>query len=325
MNTMQRKSFTRRRKSSAKPFFIVFFVILTIVIGNRVYAHFRGRDMSSSDTSVIPSATPLVLEATQKVSDKSEPTLQKAVHDALSGTKGSYGIVIKNLKTNETYTFQEHEQYETASLYKLWIMATVYDHIAQQKLTETDTLKANVETLNKKFAIASEAAEMKEGDIEFTVSSALHQMITISHNYAALILSEKIKLSTVTTFLKTNGFTESKLGTTKTAPQSTAADIALFYEKLYRGELVNPEYSQKMLSILKEQKKRNKIPVQLPVEVDVAHKTGELGYFSHDAGIVYTPFGEYIVVVLTKTNNPQAANERIAEISKNVYEYFKKH
>jgi beta-lactamase class A len=54
----------------------------------------------------------------------------------------------------------------------------------------------------------------------------------------------------------------------------------------------------------------------------MAHKTGELGQVSHDGGIVYTEKGDYIIVVLSESTLPKGAEERIANISKDVYAYF---
>lgn len=78
-------------------------------------------------------------------------------------------------------------------------------------------------------------------------------------------------------------------------PTTTSFDIALFFEKLYKGELANEENTQKMLDLLKKQELNNKLSKYLPEEIDVAHKTGEIGWFSHDAGIVYTNYGDYSI------------------------------
>src|SRR3989344_8712471 len=51
-------------------------------------------------------------------------SLSDAVESTMVGTKGNYGIAIKNLTTNEAYYFNEHESFESASLYKTWILAT---------------------------------------------------------------------------------------------------------------------------------------------------------------------------------------------------------
>lgn len=248
--------------------------------------------------------------------------LENTVQAALEGTKGTYGIVIKNLKTNENYSFNEHVRYDAASLYKLWIMATTYEQIKNGTLKEDDVLSEDVKTLNEKHKIASESAELQEGTITLSVNDALNKMITVSENYPALLLSAKIRLSKVASFLEMNGFNESSIGISGDMPQITASDIALFFEKLYKLEIIDKEYSNKILQLLKAQRLNNKIPKYLPDNITIAHKTGELDLFTHDGGIVYTPNGDYIIVVLSKSDSPSGAEDRIAQVSKAVYDYF---
>jgi len=78
-----------------------------------------------------------------------------------------------------------------------------------------------------------------------------------------------------------------------------------------------------MISILKDQTLNQKLPKYLPAGTGIAHKSGELDEYSHDTGIVYAPWGEYIIVALSKSADPQIASETIAQISKDVYDYFK--
>lgn len=249
-------------------------------------------------------------------------SLKNAVENVLVGTKGNYGIAIKNLKTGESYYSSERKVFEAGSLYKLWIMATVFKQIQDEKLTKDQVLSEDVAVLNQKFDIDPELVELSKGMVTFTVSDALLQMITISHNYAALLLTEKIKLSTVAAFLKANEFQESTVGTEGTAPTSTPSNIALFYEKLYRGELANQQYTQEMIDLLKNQKLNDGLPKYLPDQSKVAHKTGDISWFKHDAGIVYTEKGDYIIVIMSESDSPSGAQERISLISKAVYEYF---
>lgn len=247
--------------------------------------------------------------------------LKDVVEEAMHGSKGDYAIVIIDLVNGDTYAIQEEKTYGSASLYKLWVMATAFDQIKKGKLGEKETLHKAISDLNNEFDISSDSAEQQDGEIALTVSQALHQMITISHNYAALLLSDRIGLTNVSTFLKKNGFLHSSIGQ---PPRTTASDIATFYTKLYRGEIVSKEASEKMLDLLKKQQLNDRIPKYLPKDVAVAHKTGELDYFKHDAGIVFTKNREYVIVVLSESEFPQAAAERMAQLSKAVYAYFER-
>lgn len=251
-------------------------------------------------------------------------SLKDAVENTLAGTKGTYAVVIKNFKTGESYNLNENRTYAAGSLYKLWIMATAFNKIQDGTLAEDEVLSEDVEALNNEFNIDPELAEQTEGTITLSVSDALNQMITISHNYAALLLTEKIKLSAVAAFLKDKGFNQSKVGTDGEDPETTPSEVARFFEKLYKAELANEEYTIKMLNLLKNQQLNDKLPKYLPQGTVVAHKTGEIGWLTHDAGIVYSPKGDYIIVVLSESDSPPGAEDRIAEVSKAVYDYFQK-
>ncbi|MBI3887855.1 serine hydrolase [Candidatus Microgenomates bacterium] len=65
------------------------------------------------------------------------------------------------------------------------------------------------------------------------------------------------------------------------------------------------------------------LPKYLP-EVLVAHKTGTLDRFQNDVGIVFTPLGDYAISVFSESDSVYGAEERIALISKSVYDYFSK-
>lgn len=292
--------------------FIKLIIVLSVVLlfiyvaGNAILAP---KKFISPIPNIIPSPTSL----------PSSSSLKKVVEGALSGTKGTYGIVIKNFKTGEAYYKDDHRIFEPGSLYKLWVMAEVFAQIQNGEIKEDEILSDSVTNLNSKFDIDPGVAELTDGTITLSVKDALEQMITISHNYAAYLLTDRVELSNVAKFLEKQNFSESMLGA---PPKTTAYDIAQFFEKLYKGELGNAENTQKMLDLLKKQALDSKLPKYLPGNTDIAHKTGEIDYFTHDAGIVYTPKGDYIIVVLSESDSPAGAEDRIAQASQAVYEYF---
>lgn len=271
--------------------------------------------------SPLPSDT-LPSRSKELVLGEQSTHLEEKIQTALAGTKGTYGIVVKHLTTSESYYSNEHTQFDAASLYKLWIMAVVYQQIQEGKLRGNDMLSQKVSVLNEKFHIDKKLAEKTDGEIKLSVNDALEKMITISDNYAALLLTEKIKLSTVATFLRNNGLAETKVGGNDDNPVTTPYDVALFFEKLYKGKLANSEITNEMINLLKRQRLNEKLPKYLPVEIATAHKTGELGRFTHDAGIVFSESGDYIVVVLAESDSRTDSDERIANVSKEIYSYF---
>lgn len=269
-----------------------------------------------------PNDKPEYVQASTSLNETSQVSpagLQEAVEKALEGTKGTYGIAVKNLKTGESYYSNEHHKFQSASLYKVWIMAVVYEQIQAGTLSLDDTLSGDVVELNQKFNIATEDAELKEGAVNFTVREALEQMITNSHNYASLLLSARIRLSNVKKFLTENNLLDSSIGE---PPATTASDIAVFFEKLYNGDLADEEHTAEMITLLKRQNLNNVLPKYIPQGVEIAHKTGQLFSVAHDAGIVYSQKGDYIIAGLSDSDFYPDAEGRLARVSEAVYKYF---
>ncbi len=312
--------YAEQRKSKKTIFLRI--LVLFLIIG-LVYISINKIWTPKPEKKVVAGTTTQLISPTLTQMIQEDKGLSQVVQNALFGTKGSYGIVILNLKTNEYFLQNEHTSYKAASLYKLWTMATVLDQINNGKLNEKDVLSENIDVLYEKFHLASPSANK---NITLSINDALEKMITISDNPAALLLSAKVKLSNITQLLNNNGLIGSKLGTGSEYPVTTPHDIAIFLKNLYDGTLVNKVNSEKMLAVLKRQRLNSKIPKYLPDELVIAHKTGELDESTHDAGIVYTPQGDYIIVVLSKSNAESRflAEERIANLSLDVYNYFTK-
>lgn len=303
----------RRRRSTFMRKLILFTVFCLVTYGLLTTTYTLLRTFSTN-----PTTQKLILPIGRILPISISSGLEKTVEQSLSGTSGTYSVAIKNMKTGEVYLKNEDRQYEAASLYKLWVMLTVYDQIERGIINDDQELTAKAEELNEKFDIATDSAEMKEGEIKMTVKQATNQMITISHNYAALLLASKVRLSNIQLQMNKYGLTASKLN----PPRTSTSDILVFYEKLYRKELVNKEASGQMLALLKLQQLNDRIPLYLPESIESAHKTGELGPFKHDAGIVFTEKGDYIIVLMSESSDPKAAAEREARVSKAVYDYF---
>ena len=293
--------------------------LFIIAIGSVLFAFLLSNIFSNRASEIIISPLAENFEKAKNVLlPQNSAQIKSIVDHELADSTGTYAIVIKNLKTHETFTQNEDSSYEPASLYKLWVMAEAFKQINEGTLLENKTMTREIAELNRIFKIAPVDAEATSGAITRTVGEATQQMIVISDNYSALLLAAQIGNTNIANFMQQLGLSNSKLGS---PPITTAADIALFYENLYRGEVINKEYSDRMIEILAKQQLNDRIPKYLPNNVSVAHKTGELGNFKHDAGIIFGK-NPILIVVLSETNSPQAAAERIAHLSKNVYYYF---
>ncbi|MCL2037723.1 serine hydrolase [Candidatus Saccharibacteria bacterium] len=87
---------------------------------------------------------------------------------------------------------------------------------------------------------------------------------------------------------------------------TTANDLALFLQKLYKGELMNADNQAKLIDVMKRQIYRQGISAGILArnkttgQTDsVANKVGFMNSLLHDAGIVYSEKGNYVLAIMT--------------------------
>lgn len=288
--------------------------------------------LSNSNKKIITSIALPPIRRT--VENPFEKNLGKIVKDRLINKDEKYAVFIKDLEDGNMYSYNGNDQFESASLYKLWVMAAAFQKINDGILDENETLSAPVIKLDEILAETSPAPSISEEAtsafsptpqepemITMVTKDALEKMITVSDNYAALLVASRAGSFAVTNFLKDYELNSSNF---RQPPKTTAKDLGKYFEKLYKREIISEDYSEEMIAILKKQTINDRIPKYLPEEIAVAHKTGELKEYKHDGGIVFTKKGDYIIVVLSKTQDSYKASEKIAKFSKAIYDYFQK-
>ncbi|WP_309568886.1 serine hydrolase [Clostridium estertheticum] len=78
-----------------------------------------------------------------------------------------------------------------------------------------------------------------------------------------------------------------------------------------------------MVSILTNQLDDSMMKINLPTNITIAHKTGDLDFIKHDVGIVYTSKIDYIFSMFTwDAISDNYAKNLIGNVSKITYDYF---
>ncbi|HVB66016.1 MAG TPA: serine hydrolase [Nitrolancea sp.] len=103
---------------------------------------------------------------------------------------------------------------------------------------------------------------------------------------------------------------------------TTAGDMAQLFDELVAGTVVSPGTSAEMLALLSRQEINDRLPADLPPGTRVAHKTGDLDALLHDAGVIYAPKGQIVVVVMSdQVTDYDATIELMRRIALLAYEY----
>ena len=164
------------------------------------------------------------------------------------------------------------------------------------------------------------------------LENQLMKMITYSDNSA---------WQTVTRRLGGGSYSAGMAYVTAVAAERGFADTGQFYKGLHRnynftsvndcgaylrgildGTIVSPEYSEKILSYLKQQQHLQKLIAGVPEGVETANKTGELEYNQGDAAIIFSPAATYVLAVIGDgLNNAYGRVDVFVKISEMVYNF----
>ena len=226
---------------------------------------------------------------------------------------GRVGFVVLDLTDGTRCSHEADEVFTTASLYKLVVLAEAY---RQQELGRF--------SFEEPIAVVRPPPPDDEDagarTVTMSSSEAARLMIQLTDNNAAEALRTRLDKPTIAALPAKLGMPNTILGVDFT---TTPSDIAHYFTQLNAGRLISPESDAAMLELLLGQQVNDRIPWFLPDDIEVAHKTGRLDRFAHDAGIVYAPGGPYLLVLLTEgAATQQQGYEAIRSLAELSYTAF---
>ena len=267
-------------------------------------------------------------------------SLLAQVQQILNEQRGNFAVAFKDLTTNETMYWHEHEFFHAASTMKTPVMIEVYKQVAAGKLRLTDsvTIKNTFYSIVDSSTYQLNADDDSEQELykmigkKVPLSFLVYHMIIESSNLATNMIIEMVDGKKVTQSMRELGANDMQVmrcvEDTKAFQKglnntTTAYDLAVLFEKMAKGEILGKDACEDMIRILLDQKFGTIIPALLPKTVKVAHKTGSITGVHHDGGIVFLPDGrKYVLVILSKNlENEPLATPAMAKVSEVIYQY----
>lgn len=219
--------------------------------------------------------------------------LDRELDKALTAFPGTAALIVSDPASGFRYAHNADMQFFSASLYKLAIMVEAYRQAAAGTLSLDDTVIGVTE-----LDLSPEDGWFVDAGTDLSVREALEWTIAWSDNSTALALLRTLDVVNVNATLAALGLTRTWLDH-ENGNLTTAGDLERLFALLLRGKVVSPTASAEMLQLLTRQHVSDRLSTGLPEGTVMAHKTGNLAHEAHDAGVIWTPFGPRIVVVLT--------------------------
>ena len=238
---------------------------------------------------------------------------------------GFVGLFVRNLTTGAEATINPNRVFPAASLYKVPIMVETVRQIRLGRIAPEQMML--VQRAHK--VPGSGVLQSRIGE-SVPVREVLRLLIAESDNVAAMMLLDLTGLNNVNQTMRGLGLNDTKLldyrapgASEGVGPYATSpADMGLLLDTIGTGRLVDQEASDEALRLLGQKQASDLLGEGLPFNVKVAHKWGEIPGARHEAGIVFTPQFNYIVVIMTENVDPSSSPTFIRELSKSIYTFF---
>jgi beta-lactamase class A len=206
------------------------------------------------------------------------PTLQEVVDAFADAQAVPFSVVAVDLASGDRAEHLADRQVRSASLYKLFVARELLRRIDAGEL----------------------ARDAPAGDDDGrTVAQCLEAMIVVSDNACGVAALDIVGRGALDARLHDDGFAQ----TTLASPQRTSAvDVARFFALARDGTLLGPggeDVTAELYGLLRRQQVNDRLPTGLPPGTPIAHKTGDIQHWAHDAGIITTPRGDVLLAVLS--------------------------
>jgi len=227
--------------------------------------------------------SPMVIST---ISDKDSSSVVDQIKTLVQDKQGTYGVYVYQFGDGGSYGFNHRKVFTAASLIKLPVMLAVYQESEKGNFNLTD-YQSELEAMGKRSdndAFKRVVKVLGEAKIQETIDS----------------------LGMVKTSFENN--------------DTSPADVGLFFQKLYQGDLISKKHQEEFLDFLTDTSNEDRIPAGIPEGIRVAHKVGtETSVFS-DAGIVYAE-KPLVLVIMSGGARESEASEALPEIARAVLEF----
>jgi beta-lactamase class A len=254
--------------------------------------------------------------------------LEKSILDVDRNLDGVMGVAIVDLTDGHKYLLHANDVFAQASSIKICVLAELYRQAQQGKLKLTDLYTVNAADLVQDSDIMG---GLTPGITQITLRDLATMMVAVSDNSATNVLIDRVGMDNVNAFLKAQGLHETKLRRKmmdlKAAGEgrenvSTPNEMLNLLQALYRGEILNKEMTADFFKVLSTHKE-SFIPRDLPDDLKMANKPGELEGVRNDSGVIFVDKRPYILCVMTAyLHRERDGEEAISNVSLAAWRMF---
>lgn len=241
---------------------------------------------------------------------------------------GVLGLAILDLTSRQKFLLHADDVFPQASSIKIAVLVELYRQAQQGRLRLADSYTVQASDLVPDSDIMG---GLTPGVTRITNRDLATMMVAVSDNSATNVLIDRVGMENVNALMDSLGLSHTRLRRkmmdVKAAGEgreniSTPREMMTLLEAIYQGKVLNKEMTDDFLKMLSTHKE-SFIPRDLPDDVRIANKPGELEAVRNDSGIVFAKNRPYVICVMTTyLKNEREGEEAITRVSALAYRMF---
>ncbi|HLC62663.1 MAG TPA: serine hydrolase [Candidatus Nanoarchaeia archaeon] len=252
--------------------------------------------------------------------------LKEKINAHIQKNNLNVSVYVENFRNGAYMGINERTGFFPASLIKLPIAILIAKKIENGELRFDTMLSIYDSDRTSSFG---ELYKIKENQLP--VGVLLEKMLKESDNTAYRILLRQVDAGDFQLILDYYGIdvnADFEEGETAERPNLLSPKaMSTLFSSLYFSTVLEPENSERLLSLLSDSAFDVKKAANIPNDVAIAHKFGEtyyVGYrYFHDCGIMYIGETRIFYCIMTEDLNEKQATEAISFIVNETYHYVK--
>jgi len=242
----------------------------------------------------------------------SKPNIDSIIEKILASETGEWAAYVHVLdKSDLSWSKNADLTLTAASLIKLPVILTYYQEVEAGNIDPSAIYRLERQDLR----LGAGSLQYQKIGSASTYQDLAHLSLNESDNTAYTALLRILTPSKVNEFIEFLGLTSTNLEENTTS----ASDMGKIFKHIYDSPALSALSRKQIIDSLTNTAFENRFPAGLPQGIHITHKVGTETNSVSDAGIVFTPDKNFILVLIADKISPPKAELIFSKFSRSIY------
>jgi beta-lactamase class A len=251
--------------------------------------------------------------------DQFVSNLKQDITTIVKSAPGNYGIYFADLNNPEAFGINDKQMFTAASVNKVPIVTVLYYLDTKGKINLDEKVTIQKEDIQS-YGTGTYGTQ-QPGSV-YSLKTLARLALQQSDNTAAHVLGKRIGMPFIQKTIENWGLKQTDMENN----QTTVYDMYILFKKIYKSEITTPAKTTELLNFMTDTDTEDRLPLLLPAETIVFHKTGDALGTINDVGMIKNGNYTFFLGVMTSDigDKETLTKQTIAKIAESIADAYGK-